>query len=78
MTRMVVQGHLVKPAICFSALVTYSFNALVTYRPVKNWVSHSLDTSQITSCLDSKLLLIFMNQNFQFMTFTLANDDFIV
>ena len=51
--------------------------ASVTYRHVKNWVTHSLDRNQ-TSCLDSKLLLTFINQNFQIMIFTLVNDHFIV
>ena len=52
--------------------------ALVTYRHVKNWFTHLRDRSQITSCLDSKLFLIFMNQKFQFMIFTLAIDSFAV
>ena len=51
--------------------------ALVTYRHVKHWFTHLLDRSQ-TLCLDSKFILIFKNQKFQFMTFTLANDHFIV
>ena len=52
--------------------------ALVTYRHMKNWFTHLLDRSQITSCLDSKLFLILMYQKFKFMMFTLANNHFIV
>ena len=52
--------------------------ALVNYWHVKNWFTHLSDRIQITSYLDSKLLLIFMNKKFQFMTFTLTNDHFII
>ena len=53
--------------------------ALVIYRHVKNRFTHLLDRIQTTSCSDSKhFFLIFMNQKFQYMIFTLANDHFIV
>ena len=51
--------------------------ALVTFRHVKAWFTHLLDRRQITPCLDSKLLSIFMNQTFQILIFTPANDHFI-
>ena len=44
--------------------------SIVTYRYVKNRFTHLLDRCQITSCLDSKLFSIFMNQKFQFMIYT--------
>ena len=56
---MIVQGQIGERAF-----------ALVIYNHEKNWFTHLLDRSQITSCLDSKLFLTFMNQKFQFMTFT--------
>ena len=64
---MVVQGQLVDPPF-----------ALVIYKACKELIHSLSDRSQITSCLNSKFFLIFMNQKFQFMIFTLANGHFIV
>ena len=38
--------------------------ALVTYKHVKNWFTHSLHKSQTTSCLDSNFFLILFTINF--------------
>ena len=43
-TRMVVQGQLVEPAICFSDLLT-----------CEELIHSFIRRSQITSCLDSKM-----------------------
>ena len=44
-------------------ILSSSLIALVTYRHVKNWFTHLLDRRPTTSCLDSKLFLIFKNKN---------------
>ena len=67
-TRMVVQDNLSSPLF-----------ALVTYRHVRNWITHLLDGSQTKSCSDSKQFFFNIYEpTFQFMIFTLANDHFIV
>ena len=65
--RMVVQGQLDEPALCFSDLQAFEIliHSLIKQKPS-------------TSCLDRKLFLIFMTQKLQFMIFSLANDHFIV
>ena len=67
--RMVVQGQLVEPAVCFSNIQAY-----------EELIHSLLDRSQVISCLDSKHFFNIypINQKVQFMIFTLANDHFIV
>ena len=55
-----------------------SLFALVTYVYVKNWFTHLKDRGQTTSCLDCNFFLTQMDQKFQIMIFTLADDHFTV
>ena len=64
---MVVHGHIVEPVVCFSDLYACEELIHLFIRQKPNNIM-----------LRQHFFLLFMNQTIQFMTFTLANDHFIV
>ena len=62
-----VVHRLVEPAVCFSELLA-----------CKELINSFIRQNPNNIILRQQTFVIFMNKKFQFMTFTLANDHFII